>query len=1438
MKTEVPCYDTSTESVPMSSIIHEADDQSEENSSDAKIEALVTFSLSNRIQNENNNKEADEKEEGELVEEGEILSSDSEEKATHKSSSNEKIEKISRKRSGSNISSTNEKESVSNFGFQGELPTADKGKKRKIDPIIYDVLGSENGLGNHESYNDGYLPMKHAYVSQYSYVSQIDESVEQLSQESSDFDDLRERLVRKHALQHNKINMQPQTQPKYTYLKRRLKCDNDDSSSEGEIQERLSSKVKNRRRNSEPRSEIVKLKSQVNRKFTFPKGKLIHSSLDGEIKDDDLKVSTKVSSKNSKKDKKKKDKRCESTESESRSSSVDSKSKKFRKKMSKKKAKLKKKLDKLQTEEPSANCCENVENELDKSLSVKVLQYDRVFSDKTEKTKSAVSHKPTTPSPRKTGILTSSNTISIGEKKPSASDTLTDFSVQNGWANLDFLMQQFVDYQFKALQEQQEKPIHSPVGPSSKTANVEMEISPNGAASAFENHQKTETYFNSKTSYCEFDNQYLKSQYRSSSDNEQDSLLVEPKSASFSQNHQLKNRESLYHCGLASFVNEENLTVLTDQESKRESNPKVCLNSHETVSSADKAPCLDVDKELDIFLETARNQSEIKNAPSSLDAYIRQEKQKTRAAKHRKEEHQKLPESERQCPKKPVPVQYSLKHTHMNPNHVVETEQRRLSLSDQFRQQRAQTTSPNIAITLDMPEFISPVQNTAHMFEDDVFLRETYGRSNAKSTEANWVPEPVEIFSEEEVASFRNSSIEQESCNESFETPTKTQVDQTTTIPQVVANYKIAKACFKTPLEVNATECDSNSGFESLTISPQKQFYDSAKVASQPNWFPAPSDKALNEPLEDEINNLNTDKIEIPENIKSLFAKNQVSQNDLIASSSVDILSNLNSKFAKHGDELNESFESAETESDSKDEVKGTYEPFLRNLKIKKFADEQISLSGLPDPRLLASNRKLRASSFAKYFKRMKRWNKDSVIERSRRPLRNIKPIKLLDGDFDSTPLPPYEKLDSNTTSVLAQNDSVEVHGMSHDYAQANNHKSKQRSPRVREPELKIVAFDNFGETPVLDPRLYCQVVVMRMLVNDFMPVEFTIDVFSEKETKSNQVLSSLSLNVVSNSNILGDQALGSQLLQPNHFDPFSFSPPPNLSKDISPPMPASVVTLADPRIRSGRVTNPPVMPVQLHGDPSNTTKLREPIFNQDRMPELEVAQMATADIDYRTLPRGTILSSYPQFSGPRHICAPSINPKLRPNHPMFRVPIAKTECVMPNRDVDMRIMNQSDVATHQTSSIVTMNQQGNAHSSSRNKDQPILALPSNDSEADRFQPTNNLGPIMFSSNKQKPELSNTRANVSRTQSMPRKLSNYNPASNNKIIESADCQNRAKPPGRANNFNPMTPEIEFSTSSYTVGTVSEHWDEPEMCTAKPSPEIKKPKKNPLKPEFD
>ena len=87
----------------------------------------------------------------------------------------------------------------------------------------------------------------------------------------------------------------------------------------------------------------------------------------------------------------------------------------------------------------------------------------------------------------------------------------------------------------------------------------------------------------------------------------------------------------------------------------------------------------------------------------------------------------------------------------------------------------------------------------------------------------------------------------------------------------------------------------------------------------------------------------------------------------------------------------------------SKEQHRGTYEPFFMKPRIKKFADEQISLSGLPDPRLLAMNRKLRASNFRKDWKRVKRWNTDIEIERVRRPLRKIKPIKLLDGDVDDS---------------------------------------------------------------------------------------------------------------------------------------------------------------------------------------------------------------------------------------------------------------------------------------------------------------------------------------------------------------------------------------------------------------------------------------------------
>ena len=236
---------------------------------------------------------------------------------------------------------------------------------------------------------------------------------------------------------------------------------------------------------------------------------------------------------------------------------------------------------------------------------------------------------------------------------------------------------------------------------------------------------------------------------------------------------------------------------------------------------------------------------------------------------------------------------------------------------------------------------------------------------------------------------------------------------------------------------------------------------------------------------------------EIPENIRSLFASSDSEGRVGSGASSVDILSKLSSRI------------SGET-IDSQPKVRktvGTYEFASKNAKVKKAASKQISVSGIPDPRLLSSNRKKCASKFESRFAKLTYWCKQVFMERTRGSLSNLLPIELLPDDRT---VGSHHVIEPNHLSLLAEKpnpsetvipNSSHIHRReqaAREIEPRNQHPSSRSDPSVNRnrKEVRMIPVERAdGVAWAADPRLeHSHYPINNRPVTVLQPVEFSID--------------------------------------------------------------------------------------------------------------------------------------------------------------------------------------------------------------------------------------------------------------------------------------------------------------------------------------------------------
>ena len=1411
----------------------------------------------------------------------------------------------SRKRSLVEISSeSGEEKETANMGFEGELPTSAKSKKRKINSIVYnDTNDDAYGAQNEEYYTDGqaFFPDWDAandenILNVYKRCS--GETGDCQVSSSSEYDDLRDMLKRRKTKNSKDLILDQQLKRKFTFPKGMLKDSPSDSGNEMDVK-KISPKEKKRK---EKTKEAIK------------------------------EFEEKLSKKSSKEKKKKRSERpSESFDSDSSVEDGKVLAKKKSKKLEKQIKKKMKKLRKLEKEH-SEDDTSSVKQSVDDKNSVKVKNYPNsvknLYVEEAKKTK--VDQCPRTkvePNARDSSKRLSSNSKKPRSKESSSSPT-AEYFVQNGWANLDNLMQQFVDFQFKnlaqSMQNNQTSVETSIVTPNAEGPKSEMSISPVAqvqspvmagpeslnSCSVPQNHVVDQIFSYQNSAYC---NQYQMepSQYRFDFDQqmgsnrsvpevEQDSLLVEPDKPKTEQTRTFnQNYDARRNFDVGKFVNSNNLTVLTKIECDLEEGEFGECNENPHDES------FDVEKELDLFLETARNEAKLEETEKSVDDFIREQRKiagdHNQTASCEVEHQQQL----RSSPKKDVngamlcqnlpdikeEPEYFAAEPPPEPvfmdNRTIAMEPRRLSQSS------------NIAITLDMPEFISPTLHTPKS-EDDVFSRDV----RICNPTRQWVQEPVGVLSEEEARSFRGSLNDIESCSESI-------VDEPpSTIPQVEANYKIAKACLKPQTQFENQESSSPShGFQSLIRSPQKEM-EFANIACNMGSLHDQVTGLVNA----DVSNINASEIEIPENIRSLFAGEPECENRNLTS--VDILASLKSNLAKPTDDQMAENDSPEIANDSsKEQHRGTYEPFFKNPRIKKFADEQISLSGLPDPRLLAMNRKLRASNFRKDLKRVKRWNNDIEIERVRRPLRKIKPIKLLDGDVDDSseqrkpgPSRSQQAVQQFSSSSYEDTSVQNYQTQSLNYQQpdtspiAHQQQSSVQDQKQPPPSNKLPhrrspgAYSGTYDTryvpldwidpdePPFDPRTNSALILMRFLVTDFWATQFVIDDFwvqndNDDEDNSLLVQPDLTSRLFPNPSIRNSfhpekQAPGS--FRPE-FSPTYISPtsaPPNYSlNNLSAPQPA-----LDPRLASARVV--PNQPKRFPSESSGVNNFDAPI-NMVGTSMGDEGHRRPGDTDYRQINKQPTsitpnsLASVPHFPTPRHIPAATsaILPPSNALSPFIQDAsmLIGTPLIMPNQDVDLRTMHQQHTLSAERPDALPVTHfpdfpppvapqfplltQEPPPSFSHPPPEPLIASEpprlTLTTSGSRSHVTSNLQPTtrkLSSYNpkpREKPKVSNQTPEFVNTDDCfgdvdmrQNKPSSVIPVSlSTELVSTATTVTSKKNP-LAPKFDTLSPPAQLPNSSADISeVVTPVAENSESVVEKAPPEPKKPKKNPLMPVF-
>ena len=398
--------------------------------------------------------------------------------------------------------------------------------------------------------------------------------------------------------------------------------------------------------------------------------------------------------------------------------------------------------------------------------------------------------------------------------------------------------------------------------------------------------------------------------------------------------------------------------------------------------------------------------------------------------------------------------------------------------------------------------------------------------------------------------------------------------------------------------------------------------------SSKSNSGPNPNDESANETLQ------------ISENIRSLFAGSNTAGVDSAEASSVDILSNLSSRI---------SGEVIDHEPKSKISL-GTYELMSKNVKVKKSASEQISISGIPDPRLLPGNRKNCASRFQSKFVRLRYWCKAIFMERNRESLINLEPIELLPGDqmtdCDNTSVrdprlsaPLLKDVNRPSESMLSDDSEARRRHQKANLSEtAANQREKDSGPnnsRSRK-DIRPIPLERIDGlvSSAEDPRLSCsQYPLVNRPCTILSRVKFSIDQslktnqnnhlndFDERTVQNNYGNhDALPINHHRNRNKLAlldplpftdTDRVGNFGLPENRYPPH----PIQISQDNEVQLPSSnnVVTPSaplDPRLRSSRLslTSPPkLVPV-----PPRTNEIPVRVNEEDLR--------ATTDFDYRSI--------------------------------------------------------------------------------------------------------------------------------------------------------------------------------------------------------------------------